>query len=209
VFVFGLADLLRVNDLLPSCLPTRVPNGQASLHSVGSTRDGASSLRLLGRSTLRPPSTPSFGLLWQRVDFALSQCSPSRSPFRGSTSRLCQPSGGNTSGSRSPSRGSVSTSRPASLCDGVSHLCPASPCAWAPTPRVLRQRLFQPCLQTRCWQFPRLGLVQCPQSAALPLVHSRVEFPRVHVVDHRFTVVLTPVCACQCMRGRLPSCPHQ
>jgi hypothetical protein len=55
---------------------------------------------------------------------------------------------------------------------------------WAPTPQVLRRRLFQPRLQTRCWRFPRLGLVQCPQLAVLPIVHSRVEFPCVCVGDH-------------------------
>ena len=165
-FVFDLADLLQANNLLPSRLPTRVPTGRANLHSVGSTRDGASSLRLLGRSTSRPPSTPTPSSRLSCGGASISH-PPSRPPSRGSTSRLCQPSGGNTSGSRLPSRGSVSTSRQASLC-GACALPYHAP--QAPTPRFLRRWLFQPRLQTRGWHFPWLGPVQCPQSAALPLI---------------------------------------
>jgi len=55
---------------------------------------------------------------------------------------------------------------------------------WAPMPRTLQRWLYQPCQQIRCWQGPRPWQVQCPQLAALPLIH-----------------------ACQHPGVRLPLCP--
>ena len=59
---------------------------------------------------------------------------------------------------------------------------------WPSTPRVVWRRPFQPRLQARCWRLPRLGLVQCPRSAVLPLKRSRFKFSHIHAI--------------------LPSCPH-
>jgi hypothetical protein len=62
---------------------------------------------------------------------------------------------------------------------------------WPSMPRVLRRRPFQPRLQARCWRFPRLGLVQWPRSAVLPLKCSRFKFSHVHAILPSFVRVDT------------------
>ena len=67
--------------------------------------------------------------------------------------------------SPSPSRSTV-CSKPRSVGTSrvaISRLRPASSCL---THRVVRRRLFQPCLLTRCQRFPRPGPVWCPHLCA-------------------------------------------
>ena len=108
-FVFvGLADPLRVGDLLPSRPDSKVARWTftgtvlfiaASLLSVRFICGGASSLRLLHRSASHPPPRlPSAELP-----------APARGIFScGGASGLRQPSGGSTSSPRSPSCGGIS-----------------------------------------------------------------------------------------------------